>query len=87
MSKAWVLTEEYNDYDQHGEYLVAVFKDKPDVKTLASFLKMDKQTQFIGGAMEALDFLLHLESGGGRRNSEHSWYNLSEVEYGKRFNE
>ena len=26
---AWVLTKEYNEYDQYGEYFVAIFKDKP----------------------------------------------------------
>ena len=87
MSSVWVLTEEFNDYDQHGEYLVAVFKDKPDVKTLASFLKIDEHTQFVGGPMAALDFILHLESGGGRRGTEYNWYNLRQLEYGKRFNE
>lgn len=25
----WVLTREYNNYDQHGEYFVAAFKEKP----------------------------------------------------------
>lgn len=30
----WILTEEYNDYDQHGEYFVAVFADKPTTEQL-----------------------------------------------------
>ena len=33
----WVLTEEYNDYDQHGEYFLAVFKDEPTTADLKNF--------------------------------------------------
>lgn len=25
----WILTTEYNQYDQHGEYFINVFADKP----------------------------------------------------------
>ena len=34
MNSVWILTVEYNDYDQHGEYFVAVFKDKPTAQML-----------------------------------------------------
>jgi len=27
--KVWVLTEEVNDYNQHGNYFLAVFKHEP----------------------------------------------------------
>jgi hypothetical protein len=30
----WILTEEYNEHDQHGEYFVAIFKNKPTVEQL-----------------------------------------------------
>lgn len=30
----WVLTYEANDYNQHGEYLFAVFLEKPTVEEL-----------------------------------------------------
>lgn len=30
----WVLTQEYNDYAQYGEYYVCVFEEKPDFAKL-----------------------------------------------------
>ena len=32
MDKLYVLTEEINDYNQHGEYFLGVFKDIPTFK-------------------------------------------------------
>ncbi len=37
MKYVWVLTEEYNEYDQHGEYFLAVFKDEPTEKDLKHY--------------------------------------------------
>ena len=84
MDKVWILTEQYNDYDQHGQYFVAAFSKKPTVRDLASFFKMDGKTNVVGGPIAALDFLLHVEAGGGRRGTEDHWYNLDLVECGKR---
>lgn len=87
MAKAntvWVLTEYYNDYDQHGGYLIAVFDKKPDIATLAKFFEYtDTGAKNI---MAALAFITHLAEGGGRRDYEHSWYELTELEYGVKFN-
>lgn len=30
----WVLTETYNDYNQHGAYFIKVWKNKPTVEQL-----------------------------------------------------
>lgn len=30
----WILTEEYNDYSQHGEYFVAAWLEKPTSEQL-----------------------------------------------------
>lgn len=38
MSSVWVLTDEYTDYDQHGEYYLAAFKDKPTNEQLEKIL-------------------------------------------------
>lgn len=65
--KIWVLTKEYNDYDQHGEYFVAAFSAKPTAEQLA---KVDVH------ANEAS----HVISGGGRRSGEDSWYWLREYD-------
>lgn len=80
----WVLTTEYNDYDQHGEYFEAVFATKPTVKELASYFKENGGVPVYGDAMAALDFLLHLIDGGGRQDTEHQWYNLTEHHFGKK---
>ncbi len=37
MKSIWILTEEYNDYDQHGEYFLAAFKEKPSLEELKKY--------------------------------------------------
>ncbi len=66
-NKVWILTEEYNQYDQYGEYYLAAFRDKP---TLAQLIKLDMSEQ------EAQ----HVLNGGGRQKNEDQWYNLKEEE-------
>lgn len=70
MKKVWIVTSEYNDYDQHGEYFVAVFLLKPTFKELKKTLGLDKITT------------QNLTKGGGRQNTENIWYNLKEVKLG-----
>ena len=62
--KVWVLTSEYNEYDQHGEYFLAVFKNKPSRERLSDIVRDD----------EVVDHLLN--KGGGRIEWEDKWYNL-----------
>ncbi len=78
-NKVWVLTYEVNDHDQHGEYFVAVFADKPTIEQLVD---ATGHRQYFAELGELLKFLQHLQNGGGRRNREHIWYNLNEVELG-----
>lgn len=59
----WVLTEEFNDYDQNGEYFVAVFGKKPTEEQLAPYVGHDTK---------------HVLSGGGRQETEYHWYYLRE---------
>lgn len=65
--KVWLLTKEYNDYDQHGEYFVAVFADKPTKEQLVGF---DVSEELIE----------HVLAGGGRVDSEYEWFNLKQIE-------
>lgn len=62
-----VLTEAYNDYDQHGQYFIHAWSGKPERTELS--LHVHPSTD--------LDWLL---AGGGRRDSEYHWYNLVGVE-------
>ena len=59
----WVLTREVNDYDQHGEYFVAVFGSKPTHEQLTA-LDVPKTR------------LRHVLNGGGRVEFEDEWFHL-----------
>jgi hypothetical protein len=65
--KVWILTKEYNDYDQYGEYFVAVFGNKPTHQQLT---EAGVQTRR----------LRHTLNGGGRVDFENEWYFLREVD-------
>jgi hypothetical protein len=63
----YVLTEEYNDYDQYGAYFVHAWIGKPTDMQLAEKI----------GSTYNVD---HILRGGGRtRKNENHWYNLKEV--------
>lgn len=67
MRTVWVLTEEFNDYDQYGEYFVKVFGDKPTHQQLTE-----------AGVEQCR--LSHVLNGGGRRGEEYQWWYLKEQE-------
>ena len=70
----WAITRAINQYDQDGDYLVCVFKDKPDfAKIKTSFPK------------ETDEFIGRLTRGGGRKDSEHCWYYLTELKDGEEY--
>ena len=71
------MTYEVNEYDQHGEYFSAVFEKKP---TLEQLIDATGHREHYADVGALLKFLLHLQSGGGRVGTEHTWYNLNEVE-------
>lgn len=62
----WVLTKEYNDYNQHGEYYVAAFKEKPSTEMIKTIINCSD------------DMAAWILSGGGREGIEDVWYNLIE---------
>ncbi|PRY51508.1 hypothetical protein B0I27_10794 [Arcticibacter pallidicorallinus] len=76
-----VLTVAHNDYDQHGDYLVAVFFQKPTrqelLKTLYGGKGINKeyypnQHKLVG----------HILTGGGRTEEmEYQWYYLRELRH------
>jgi len=67
--KVWVLTEEYNDYDQYGEYFINVFANKPTCDQL-------------NDAGVSLPEVAHVLNGGGwiNRYVEHRCWHLREQE-------
>jgi len=66
MTTVWILTEEYNEYDQHGEYFLAVFKEKPTIEKLMKFIGDEEEAKHV------------LAGGGNRRGNEGQWYFLRE---------
>ena len=70
----WVLKSEYNDYDQHGEYFIAVFRELPTLKQLA------KETETSLEYTLWVEDMEHIQRGGGRKNSEYQWYILDKEE-------
>lgn len=66
----WVITKSVNDYNQHGDYFVAVFTEKPTFAELKVLLNLDDVTAG------------KLTRGGGRQNIEGVWYNLEDIQVG-----
>jgi hypothetical protein len=68
----WIITREENDYDQHGEYFVVAFENKPTVERIMECLGWG-------------DYLAeHLvDTGGGRTGNEQMWWNLREYKDGE----
>lgn len=76
--KVWILTSEYNDYNQHGEYFIAAFQNKPTESQIF-------QTCSEAGYYVNEDDVQHILNGGGRRtddkyNDYYSWFYLREEE-------
>jgi len=67
----WILTEDWNDYNQHGSYFIAAWIEKPSTGEIMKSLKTSES--------EAQ----HILSGGGRRGSEDTWYSLFETKAGE----
>ena len=81
----WVLTSSYNGYNRNGPVLETVFKTKPTLKELAEWFKFTSGGSY-SNPMGALDFLMHIQSGGGRQGFEDHWYELNEVKFDSKNN-
>lgn len=67
----WVLTEEYNDYDQHGAYFLHAWTKKPSAEAV-------KKALFTHGHTWDDESVARALAGGGRQGVEYSWVNLFE---------
>ena len=74
----WIVTTEYNEYDQYGEYFVACFLEKPSKSELKELLK----NEYISDI--TIDYLF---DGGGRQDVENQWWYLEEVKVGENYRE
>ena len=59
--QVWVLTKDYNAYDQYGSYYIKTFGHKPTLLELKA---------------AGVEHCEHVQSGGGRIGYEDEWYNL-----------
>lgn len=80
IKSCWVLTKEYNDYDQYGEYYVCVFEEKPDFAKLkqiidAEYEPADRDDPKVEEVVGNL-----IRKGGGRIRYEFKWFFLKNVE-------
>lgn len=81
MSNVWILTREENQYDQYGEYFVAVFKDKPSESQLTEILTKYGVDSYSEGTVSEIDVRL-LSQGGGRDSEDlDTWFNLKQVPF------
>lgn len=74
MNHMWILTEEYNDYDQHGAYFVDAWVEKPTRGQILESLKArqeDGEAKLPGCESRLAD---HILAGGGRVKTEYAWY-------------
>lgn len=65
--KVWVLTKEYNIYDQQGAYFECVYSHLPTPQELWDMGVPQNRTK-------------HVQQGGGRVGYEDEWFNLEEYE-------
>ena len=72
----WVLTESFNDCDQHGQIFICAWTKKPSHEELKWVL-----TQ--AGEHPSDRLVDHVFNGGGRKNNDYVWFNLLEKISGK----
>lgn len=63
--EVWILTEEYNDYDQHGEYFREVFFIKPT------------ETILMDAGLDEHKAKLLLKTGTTQSQGDWRWYALA----------
>jgi hypothetical protein len=69
----WILTESFNDYNQHGDVFVSAWRKRPSDSQLKNEMKAL-------GYEYTDEMIAHLQAGGGRVKWEDSWYNLFEYQ-------
>lgn len=78
MKTVWVVTKEYNNYDQYGEYFVCAFKEKPTHQQCLDLLSVENYFQSYADKKHKDKMAALLMKGGGRYKDEFDWYWLNE---------
>jgi hypothetical protein len=76
MKTLWIVTADYNDDHQYGDYFVAAFIEKPTFQDLKKTLP-DEDNFTIN----------RIINGEGRLGFEPVWYNIIEVKPGKNYHD
>lgn len=79
MAKIWILTQGFNEYDQHGDCFVAAFSHKPMFGDVAKALGLPSVESMTD---DQLLLAADVMRGGGRKKDEYTWWNLFEVASG-----
>lgn len=81
----WILLTSYNEYDQCGEYFVAAFAQKPTELELDQVINGERRMQGHSMTDAQGELPAWLLKGGGRRGTEHQWFDLIEIPYGAQY--
>ena len=73
-NQVYVLTRSHNDYDQHGEYFVAVFDKLPNYQQLVALGVPTNRVRYV-------------TNGGGRINNDEVWFKLIKANFGENYSE
>ena len=65
----YILTEEWNEYDQHGAYFLAAFVDMPSARDIRVVMAREDTPM-------PESEIAHILKGGGRQKTESVWYHL-----------
>ena len=68
-----ILVREVNEYDQEGQYFVAWFHVMPSIEDLHNAIKRDSNDVLPDSTLH------HILAGGGRLNTERTWWYLKSI--------
>lgn len=84
----WVITKAFNDFDQHGDYLVACYNKKPSFdEFLKVYLKSEELAENFFDEHIGIEKVEHYYKNNGRFKNEYCWYFLSEIKEGELYEE
>jgi hypothetical protein len=79
----YAITETINQYNHEGDYLIAVFSDKPTLAQLGYVMYGESKIENLM-EKDIID-LVQLLKGGGRIDNEMCWYHLTELKSGEKY--
>jgi len=84
----WTITKALNEYNQDGDYLYATFETKPtreELRILFYESNYDPNSLTNSDRNYRESFITHLLNGGGRIETEDTWYFLMEMKHAEKY--